>query len=135
MPPRAALVAGFVERTMRNQAKRNNAVFLSEDWELDIASDTMFASDSINDAHGLARGVAHPRSSYSSHYHPDDAERVRAAIDAALRENENAYHFSFRLLGEGGVENVSLLIVVGRDAFGNAVKWYGHRLRASEPDS
>jgi len=131
--PRAAIVAGFVERSMRDQAKRNNAVYLNEDWELDLESDTMFASDSINDTHGLARGVAHPRSSYSNRYHPDDAARVRAAIDSALRGNENAYHMSFRLLSEEGIEHVSLLIVVGRDAYGKAVKWYGHRLRTSQP--
>jgi len=131
--PRAAIVAGYVERNMRDRAEESRTIYLNEDWELDIETDMLFASDSINETHGLQKGVAHPRSAYSAHYHPEDEVRAREAIDAALKGNENAYHIQFRLLGKEGIEHVSLLIVVGRDANGKPIKWYGHRIRSAGP--
>lgn len=57
--PRSALVALLVSSEPRIEGLESPGPGTFEGWVLDVETMTLLASDSINDLHGLSRGVPH----------------------------------------------------------------------------
>lgn len=132
---RAALAAAYAEENMANSAAQSDRL-LAEDWELDLETGLITASDPINREYGLAPGVAHPRSAYQRFYHPEDREAAIQAWQEIARSSSDLHQITYRRIMISGVRLVSIFVRVIRDDSGKAIKLRGHRVsnRDFRPD-
>ena len=124
---RSALVALYTRRG-RSADPQMSLTAVSQDWELDIKTDLIFASDANNEFYGLQLGVPHPRSSYLSGYHPEDYKRVREAWNQIMTGAVDSLHMMYRVVSNCGVQWVSVFAELRRDAEGKPDKVVGHRV-------
>jgi PAS domain S-box-containing protein len=123
------------ERLRASEARLANAQRLAHlgNWELDLRTGELHWSDEIFRILGLepAAGPV-PRSRFWEFVHPDDAPRVRAASDAALR-GEAGYDVEHRLRRSDGKERiVHEQAEVLFDDSGQAVRFVGTLLDVTE---
>jgi DNA-binding CsgD family transcriptional regulator len=124
---RPALVGAYV--SAQNMAAPLEGT-VQRGWVWDIDSDTLTASDEINDLHGLERGLAHPSSDYSNLYHPEDRDKIRAVLhEMAIGEHETL-HITFRLIVGESMQVVSITLVPVRDKSHRVIKVLGFRARS-----
>lgn len=98
------------------------------DWELDLESGLVVASDEINDFYGLEKGRPHPRLSYTEKYHPDDEARMIEFYSDAVEGHRELIHVVLRAVGSKGVQTISVMVRVIRNPEGKATKLKGYRL-------
>ncbi len=94
-------------------------------WDWDIVADTITWTDPVYEIHGVVKGAFEPSlAGYAKLIHPEDRERVTAAINATLQEDA-PYEMEFRTMNDQGVINwVYTSGVVIRDA-GRPVRMMG----------
>ncbi len=126
---RAALVAKLITHSIQGDEGADIPHLTHEGWILDVPTMTMIASDSINDLHGLERGVPHPAREYSRLYHPEDREEARSLIYDVIEGREDGAHVLFRLATDSGVELVHLTVRSVRGDDGRVRRVYGYRAR------
>jgi PAS domain S-box-containing protein len=95
-------------------------------WDWNILTNEVRWSDNLEDVHGLAPGsFAGTFEAFQALIHPDDRERVRHAIDEAVRTG-TGYETEFRnLRADGRVGWISAIGRVFADASGHAVRMVG----------
>lgn len=128
--PRAALAVAYVSSKVPDSSDDQSHLTQHEGWIWDIKNNTLLASDSINDLHGLDRGRPHPSIAYSRLYHPEDVDRARTAIHDVAEGRLGASTITFRLVTEAGVQPVTLMLRPIKDREGNLVKVIGYRTRS-----
>jgi DNA-binding CsgD family transcriptional regulator len=128
---RAALVAEFVKTDLHREDQADTPV-THEGWILDVPTMMMTASDSINDLHGLERGLEHPVAHYSRLYHPEDRDATRQALYDVIEGRIDSAHLVFRLALESGIELVNLSVHSAKDQAGRVTKVYGYRARSRD---
>ncbi len=94
-------------------------------WDWDIVADTITWTDPVYEIHGVVKGAFEPSlAGYAKLIHPEDRDRVTAAINATLQEDA-PYEIEFRTMNDQGVINwVYTSGVVIRDA-GRPVRMMG----------
>lgn len=127
--PRSALVALLVSSEPRVEGLETPGPGTYEGWVLDVSTMNLLASDSINDLHGLSRGVAHPADDYARLYHPEDRDAARAELYRVIQGEVPSAHIIFRMVTANGVEAVSLTAQGVRNREGKTVKVIGIRTR------
>jgi PAS domain S-box-containing protein len=102
-------------------------------WDWDLAAGRVTWSDRIYELHGVRPGEFDgSREAFNALVHPDDRERVGAAIRRAL-EDGMPYDVELRaLLPDGGVRWLSTQGGVLRDAGGRPVRMLGATVDATE---
>jgi PAS domain S-box-containing protein len=94
-------------------------------WDWDIANDTLIWDERMYELHGLAAGTPLKLSSWQDRLHPDDRERVSAAVGAAVN-GEREFDLEHRILPpEGGVRYIKANALVIRDGKGAATRMIG----------
>jgi DNA-binding CsgD family transcriptional regulator/PAS domain-containing protein len=127
---RPALVAAYVAHDLASNLSGSLDPLAHEGWVMDTETRTILATDTINDDHGLERGVAHPALTYARMTHPDDVERVKASIFDVADGNLDNVHLVFRMITPRGVEVVNASVYGIKDQGGRVRKVYGFRVRA-----
>jgi len=95
-------------------------------WDWTIATGEIAWTENLEPIHGLPRGAFPDRfAAFETLLHPDDGERIHAAIRAAL-EAGPAYENEFRILRpDGRIHWIAVKGRVLRDADGKAVRMIG----------
>jgi PAS domain S-box-containing protein len=95
-------------------------------WDWDVKANRVTWSDRIYDLHGITREQWGGRvEDFAALVHPDDAQRVQQALEAALRGG-GAYELEFRALLPGGtVRWLATRAEVYRDEQGEPVRMVG----------
>lgn len=128
--PRTALVTEFVKEDLRTSETEGLEQRPIEGVVIDVLNGTMLADDSVNDMHGLERGVPHPLAAYSYIYHPEDRDAARKVIYDVIEGRLDSAHVIFRLVPSTGVEILSVSFQSVRDKDGRVTKVFGYRVRA-----
>lgn len=127
---RAALVVAYASTQLGQVDQSEEYLVQHEGWVWDVRKKTLIASDSINDLHGLQRGVPHPVSFYSRLYHPEDRVSARKALYDVAEGRLGIHTITFRLVTESDVQLVSLCLRPIKNKEGEVVKVIGYRTRA-----
>jgi len=95
-------------------------------WDWHIGGDRLEWSDEVSRIHGTDPGWTPPTfDDYAATIHPDDRDRVRAAITAAVRDHER-YEEEFRILRPDGTTRwIHGVGSVQRDEAGNPIRMTG----------
>jgi DNA-binding CsgD family transcriptional regulator len=128
--PRPALVAAYITDELTSSLPDPLNPLHGEGWVMDADTRTLLATDSINDDHGLSRGIPHPALDYARMTHPEDVDRVRESIFAVADGKLDSVHLVFRMVTPRGVELVNSSVHAIRDGQGRVKKVYGFRVRS-----
>lgn len=95
-------------------------------WDWDILNNQIIWTDRVYEIHGIRKGTnVGELEKYRQRHHPDDAERVKLAIEQAL-EGKKQYQEEFRIITPGGKTKwVETKAVVIRDAQNKPVRMLG----------
>jgi PAS domain S-box-containing protein len=94
-------------------------------WDWDLATDRLEWSEEVGRIHGAAAGWAPPTfDDYVALIHPEDRERVVAAIQATVREGSR-YEEEFRILRPDGTRWILGVGSVQRDDAGRPLRMIG----------
>jgi len=119
---------GTEERLRRSEERLKEAQAIGRvgSWEWDIAQDRIAWSDELYRVFGVAPGAFEPTyERYLERIHPDDRERMKRAVAAALNEN-SLYENNYRILcRDGTVRHIHGRGQVIFDADGQPVRMAG----------
>ena len=94
-------------------------------WEWDVPSNTLWWSDELYRIYGIDRGAAPTYEAFLRHVHPEDRERIEAAVRQAMVDGR-PFVFDHRIVRPDGAERV--LYAEGRvvaDAAGRPIRMMG----------
>ncbi len=128
--PRPALVAAYVTDELSSNLPDPLNPLLTEGWVMDADTRMLLATDTINDDHGLERGIPHPALDYARMTHPEDVDRVRDSVFAVADGKMDSVHLVFRMVTPRGVELVNSSVHGIRNEQGRVTKVYGFRVRS-----
>jgi PAS domain S-box-containing protein len=130
---RVVTVLDVTERKIAEEELRRRATQLAEaqalahlgSWEWDIEANTLTGSEELYRIYGFAPNTTLSPGSIMQRVHPDDAEKVRAAIDAAVKEGKT-FALEHRIVR--GPNDIRVFHVEGRvvlDATGKPIRIIG----------
>jgi PAS domain S-box-containing protein len=115
------------ENLFLGQARLNEAQQLTHvgSWDLDVKKDELYWSDEQYRIFGLEIGTKIDVTQGVSVFHPDDRQKVRAHVDAAI-EQKKGFEFEHRLIRADGEERICHCIGKTRlDQGGEVASLYG----------
>ncbi len=127
---RPALVAAYVTEELTSIVPEVLDPMNHEGWIMDADTRMMLATDTINDDHGLERGVPHPMSEYGHIIHPEDVDQGRDGMLAVAEGRLDSVLLLYRIVTPRGVELLNSSVHAIKNEQGNVIKVYGFRVRA-----
>ncbi len=128
--PRTALVAAFVAEELGNAAALMPDPLQHEGWVMDAETRMLLATDTINDDHGLERGVPHPALEYALMTHPEDFDELRDSVFAVADGKIGSVLLVFRVVTARGVLLVNSSVHGIKNEQGIVKKVFGFRVKS-----
>jgi DNA-binding CsgD family transcriptional regulator len=130
--PRAALAAVYTANETQSPELDASPEISHGTWIIDVRAQTMTASDAINEAHGLEKGVEHPLSTYLQRIHPEDREMALDVLKRVTDGEVDHAHVVYRRVLSTGIDLVSLSVRSLRSRSGEVVKVIGSRAESAD---
>jgi hypothetical protein len=102
-------------------------------WVYHVDTGLVLASDSINDLHGLERGVLYPRAQYGTLFDPGDYARGLAVMDDIANGKYETGNYELRMNTPEGVQIILITAHGSRNEDGRIAKVIGYRTAISKP--
>lgn len=103
-------------------------------WDFDFVADKIWWSEHMARRYGHdVEAAARHSDFWLAHIHPDDRARVKATVDAAVREGARGWNSAYRFMrADGGVAHVMDRAFILRDAAGAPLRMLGNMTDVTE---
>jgi DNA-binding CsgD family transcriptional regulator len=125
--PRAALAAVYIANESQSNEIESSQNLVPGSWVYDVKTKMAIASDSVNEAYGLPKGVAHPMHLYHNGLHPEDRKQALEVFGNLIAGRLDHAHVVYRRVLPTGMELISMSVRSVRNKAGEVVKVIGAR--------